>query len=193
MHPAPPTPCSGRTLADAHPHKRRSRVSPDESGATSSLELMALTPLLALLVLFVLWAGNSAHAGLVADLAAKEAAAAAAVCCDSAALGAGDDVALRREHTAAAVLGSRPGLDSLCLRGPQPDEDAGYVTETEISFAEAPAETRSAGGARLIEVHHRCETDGAVAPLRGLFPTLTMSGRATHVTVLADPPSEPEQ
>ena len=157
----------------------------------ASLELLALTPLLALLVLFVLWAGRSARAGLIADLAAEEAAVAAALCCDDIAPGTdpeGDRAPLRREYMAEAVLASRPGLDSLCFGGPTPDGDAGFVTETDISFAGAPAATGFANGARVIEVHFHCETDGAVAPLRGLFPTVTMHGRASEVTVFADGP-----
>ena len=165
----------------------------DESGATSSLELLALTPLLALLVLFVLWAGRSARAGLVADLAAEEAAVAASLCCNAPAATPGADdghADLRREHMAEAVLSSRPGLDYLCLAGPQPADDgaAGFVTETAIEFTASPNPDRFADGALVLEVHFRCETDGAVAPLRGLFPTVTMEGRASQVTVLADAP-----
>lgn len=170
------------------PQILRCRRSLDESGATASLELLALTPLLALLVLFVLWAGNSARAGLVADLAAEEAAVAAALCCDGAASTASADAALRREYMAGSVLASRPGLGDLCLRGPMPSGDRGFVTETEASFAGAPAATGFAHGARVIEVHFDCETDGTVAPLRGLFPTVTMHGRASEVTVFADGP-----
>ena len=195
MHSTTPVPRPGTAPADRRaveqPQTRRSSRPFDESGATSSLELLALTPLLALLVLFVLWAGNSARAGLVADLAAEEAAVAAALCCDAAAPRAAPDgsaAALRREYMAEAVLGSRPRLNDLCLAGPQPDGSAGFVTETGLSFAGAPAATGFAHGARVIEVHFDCETDGAVAPLRGLFPTLTMHGRATEVTVFADGP-----
>lgn len=157
----------------------------------ASLELLALTPLLALLVLFVLWAGNSARAGLVADLAAEEAAVAAALCCDDTAPGTDPDgsaAALRREYMAEAVLGSRSGLDLLCLAGPQPHGSAGFVTETGVSFAGAPAATGFAHGARVIDVRFDCHTDGAVAPLRGLFPAVTMSGRAAEVTVFSDGP-----
>jgi hypothetical protein len=170
---------------------RRTHGPHDESGATASLELLALTPLLALLVLFVLWAGRSARAGLVADLAAEEAAVAAALCCDNTTPGAdpdGDNATLRREYMVGAVLSSRPGLDSLCLGGPRPDGDHGFVTETEVSFAGAPAATGFAHSARVVEVHFDCETDGAVAPLRGLFPTVTMHGRASEVTVFTDGP-----
>ena len=162
----------------------------NESGATASLELLALTPLLALLVLFVLWAGRSARAGLVADLAAEEAAVAAALCCDAPPPADSDaaNAALQREYIAGAVLASRPGLDYLCLEGPAPHADRGFVTETAVSFAGAPAAKGFAHSARLIEVHFTCETDGAVAPLRGLFPTITMHGRASEVTVFADGP-----
>lgn len=169
------------------------RTARNESGATSSLELLALTPLLALLVLFVLWAGRSARAGLVADLAAEEAAVAASLCCNApiGKPGSGDEpLDVQRERMAEAVLASRPGLDYLCLRGPQPADGGagGFVTETGIDFSASSNLDGFARGARILEVHFRCETDGAVAPLRGLFPTVTMEGRATEVTVFADGP-----
>ncbi|WP_419856051.1 hypothetical protein [Candidatus Poriferisodalis sp.] len=179
-----------QTMAEP-PRMRRCSRARDEAGATASLELLALTPLLALLVLFVLWTGNSARAGLVADLAAEEAAIAAALCCDDAGppAGAGSpDASLQREYMAEAVVASRPGLDYLCLGGPRPEGDRGFVTETDASFAGAPAPTGFAHSARVIEVHFVCETDGAVAPLRGLFPTVTMRGRASELTVFADGP-----
>lgn len=175
-------------------HRRADRTL-DESGATASLELLALTPLLVLLVLFVLWAGRSARAGLVADLAAEEAAVAAALCCDAEYDAEKDgphaDPELRRELMAETVLGSRPGLDHLCIDGPVPDPppgstDGGFVTETAQSFYDTAEAKGFVHGARVIEVHFRCETDGAVAPLRGLFPTVTMRGRASQVTVYAD-------
>lgn len=175
-------------------HRRADRTL-EESGATASLELLALTPLLVLLVLFVLWAGRSARAGLVADLAAEEAAVAAAMCCDAEYDAEKDgphaDPELRRELMAETVLGSRPGLDHLCIDGPVPDpptgsKDGGFVTETARSFYDTAEAKGFVHGARVIEVHFRCETDGAVAPLRGLFPTVTMRGRASQVTVFAD-------
>ncbi len=144
---------------------------------------MALTPLLALLVLLVLWSGRAARAGLIADLAAEEAAVAAALCCE-------DDpgsphlmpAAVRRELMAEAVLSSRPGLDHLCLRGPQPASSSGFVTEVSTDLPVAGS-TDLIRPARVVDVHLTCETDGAVAPMRGLFPTVTVHGRAAHVVV----------
>ena len=172
----------------ARPFRRRGRT--DESGATASLELMALTPLLALLVLLVLWSGRSARAGLIADLAAEEAAVAAALCCDDApGLPHPLPAALRRELMAEAVLSSRPGLDHLCLRGPQPANGTGFVTEAsaDLPVAGSPDLVRAA---RVVDVHLTCETDGVVAPMRGLLPTVTVHGRAAHVVLAGVGPLE---
>ncbi|WP_420626954.1 hypothetical protein [Candidatus Poriferisodalis sp.] len=186
-----PDASDGRPAAADYRARRRKPLS--ESGATASLELLALTPLLALLVLFVLWSGRSARAGLIADLAAEEAAVAAALCCEGPAGTADADEppsSAQRELMVETVLASRPGLDYLCLGGPKPagDGTAGFVTETGIDFAASPNPGGFARSARVIEVHFDCETDGAVAPVRGLFPTVTMRGRSSHVTVLTDGP-----
>ncbi|WP_419840935.1 Calx-beta domain-containing protein [Candidatus Poriferisodalis sp.] len=153
---------------------------------------MAVTPLLALLVLFVLWAGRSARASLIVDLAAEEAAVAASLCCDGTTgfSDMGDESASdRRERMAETVLASRPGLDYLCINGPMPlDSDGRLVTETGVDFWASSNPDGHARGARLLEVQLRCETDGAVAPLRGLFPTITLEGRASEVTIFADGP-----
>ena len=53
----------------------------DERGSVG-LEVLVVTPLLATLVLFVVWAGNSGRSNLVASLAVEEAAVAAALVCD---------------------------------------------------------------------------------------------------------------
>ena len=178
------------TAPRPHPDSRQVHGGPlDERGAMSSLELLALTPMLATLVALVLWAGNNAQAGLVADLAAEEAAVAAALCCNTPApdpdptAGSAD---LRREHMAEAVLAARPGLDWLCLAGPQPHAHHGYLTETFAELTEASAADSSVRGARVVEVHFDCEADGAAAPMRGLLPTVTVRGRAAHLTVLTE-------
>ena len=136
-----------------------------------------LAPMLVLLVLLVLWAGRSGHAGLAADLAAAEAATAAALCCEE-----GD--AEMRESVVAKVLETRPGLDSLCVGGVRPAGER-YVSESSMYFN--PSDGGSVGGVGVLSVGVECETDGAVAPLRGLFPEVTVEGRASEVVRLSSP------
>ena len=152
-----------------------------------SLELVLLVPVLVLLTLFVLWAGRGGRAGLTADLAAEEAATAAALCCDEGPV-AGPD----RDALAAEVLRARPGLEFLCVGGLRPDAapDGGggpeFVSEEWLGFDPDPA-VRS-GGVGVLGVRFLCESDGAVAPLRGLFPTVTFRGQASEVIVREPPP-----
>lgn len=158
------------------------------AGSTSSLELMALTPMLALLVLFILWAGRAGRAELVTSLAAEEAAVAAALCCNSE--GTADPAAaggsLGREATAEAVISSRPGLDYLCLGGPQPAAGtAGYVTAAEADLSGPDSSAELAGRVLVVTAHVTCETDGAIAPVRGLFGTRTLHGHGAHVAAFA--------
>ena len=42
---------------------------------------------------------------------------------------------------------------------------------------------RDSGGVGVLGVQFLCESDGAVAPLRGLFPTVTFHGQAAEVVV----------
>ncbi len=157
-----------------------------ESGSVS-LELVLLVPVLMLLAVFVLWAGRGGRAGLTADLAAEEAATAAAVCCDE------DDAGERaREVIVEDVLRSRPGLQFLCIGGARPDAppDSGtgleFLQEEWLDFE--PGSGASTGGVGVLGVRFLCETDGAVAPLRGVFPTVTFRGQAAEV-VLQEPPT----
>ncbi|WP_419853878.1 hypothetical protein [Candidatus Poriferisodalis sp.] len=162
------------------------RTARDERGSTSSLELMALTPMLALGVLFILWSGRGARAELVTSLAAQEAAVAAAVCCaDGRATEAGSlDDAQRREITAAAVLGTRPGLDHLCASGPRPAPGTtGFVTEARVDLEQPPSAAEHAQRVHIVTTHVTCEADGAVAPIRGLFASRTVHGHGAHVIV----------
>ena len=162
------------------------RTARDERGSTSSLELMALTPMLALGVLFILWAGRGARAELVTSLAAQEAAVAAAVCCaDGSAAEPGSlDDDQRRELTAAAVLGARPGLDHLCLNGPRPAPGAaGFVTQAHVDLDQADSAAEHARRVHIVATHVTCEADGAVAPIRGLFASRTVHGHGAHVIV----------
>ena len=156
------------------------------------LELVLLVPVLVLLTLFVLWAGRGGRAGLTADLAAEEAATAAALCCEE-----GDAYQADRDALVADLLASRPGLQFLCIGGLRPaaPADSGvagapdeFVQEHWLDFERAPG-VRS-GGVGVLGVQFTCETDGAVAPLRGLFPTVTIHGQASEVVVGRAPPPD---
>ena len=140
-----------------------------------------LVPVLVLLVLFVLWAGRGGRAALTVDLAAEEAAVVAALCCDER-----DDTG--REQAVESVLASRPGLGFLCVGGPRPLGEK-YVSQSSLYFD--PDDDRgdggSYGGVGVLEVEVLCESDGAVAPLRGVFPVVPFVGRATEVVLLAPP------
>lgn len=144
------------------------------------MELVILAPLLILLVVFVLWAGRGGQAVLVADLAAGEAAVAAAVCCED---GPSDES--KREAVVSQVLSARPNLDFLCIGGVRPAalDDDGFVDEAWLErFAdEVPGR---ASGVGVIGVRLACETDGAVAPLRGLLPTVSFYGQAAEVVAI---------
>lgn len=136
-----------------------------------------LAPMLVVLALLVLWAGRAGRAGLVADLAAEEAATAAALCCEE-----GD--VKRRERVVETVLEARPGLGSLCVGGVRPAGER-YVSESSMYFD--PSDGGSAGGVGVLSVGVECATDGAVAPLRGLFPEVTVEGWASEVVRLSSP------
>lgn len=176
-------------------HGRQDRTGRGERGSTSSLELMALTPMLALMVLFILWAGRGARAELVTSLAAQEAAVAAALCCNDATSDgpadgeSSDDGAAaepRRELMAEAVLGTRPGLDYLCLGDPRPAPGrAGFVTETAADLTVGESPDGVAERVLIVTTHVTCETDGATAPVRGLFGTRTVHGYGAHVAVFS--------
>ena len=217
---APPRPPSAVLLekrsstAPRRPPTRRwrTRSAParNERGSTSAIELMALTPMCALMVLLIVWAGNSAHAELATSLAAQEAAIAAAACCntDPAAPGGPpggdqkpdeptdetrttadtqDDVPAfnadtARQLTAEAVITSRPSLAQHCLGGPQPADPAKRWA------SHAAADTPSGDTViHVITVHITCETDGTAAPMRGLFPTRTVHGHGTHIAATQTP------
>ena len=136
-----------------------------------------LAPVLVLLVLMVLWAGRSGRAGLVADLAAEEAATAVALCCEE-----GD--AAGRERVAEKVLEARPGLELLCPGGMRPARER-YVSESSMYFD--PSDGGSVGGVGVLSVGVECDADGAVAPLLGLFPAVTVQGWASEAVRLSPP------
>ena len=138
-------------------------------------------PVLVLLVLFVLWAGRGGRAALTVDLAAEEAAVVAALCCDER-----DEEG--RERAVESVLASRPGLGFLCVGGPRPLGEK-YVSQSSLYFDpdDDPGDGGSYGGVGVLEVEVLCESDGAVAPLRGVFPVVPFVGRATEVVLLAPP------
>ena len=146
-----------------------------------SLEVVLVVPVLMLLALFVLWAGRGGRAALMADLAAEEAATAAAVTCE-------DDEDDECEGFVTDVLSARPGMDFLCIGGPRPDGDA-VVRYEEVVFPAVPGEPGSeAKGAAVVGVRFVCETDGAVAPLAGVFPTVAFRGQASEVAILQGAP-----
>ena len=92
-----------------------------------------------------------------------------------------------REAVVEDVLLARPNLDLLCIGGPRPSAGAGdeFVTESWLDFG-ADASSRGAG---VLGVRFACETDGATAPLRATFRTVTFEGQASEV-VLVDPPTQ---
>ncbi len=61
-----------------------------------------------------------------------------------------------------------------------------FVSEHWLDFE--ASEDVSSGGVGVLGVRFACETDGAVAPLRGLFPTVTFHGQAAEVVVRRPPP-----
>ena len=165
---------------------RRRRARHRGDGGSTSLEVVLLVPVLMLLALFVLWAGRGGRAGLIADLAAEEAATAAALACEE-----GEEPAC--EELVADVLSARPGLDFLCIGGALEVRDAGLVDQRHIRFQAGAGEVGDGGGPEatgvaLYGVEFLCETDGAVAPLRGLFPTVTFRGQAAEVAIQQSPP-----
>ena len=142
-----------------------------------------MVPVLVLLTVFVLWAGRGGRAALTADLAAEEAATAAALCCE-------EDMAgeAGREALVEDMLEARPGLGFLCIGGPRPnagDGSEGFLSEEWVEFEPG----RGVGGVGVLGVRFLCESDGAVAPLRGVFPTVTFHGQAAEVVQRESSPS----
>ena len=152
------------------------------------MELVLLAPALILLVLFVLWAGRGGRAGLVADLAAGEAAVVASLCCEE---GEDPDAVAAREKVVEQVLAGRPGLDFLCvhgIQGAQLGSGDGFVDEEWLETFKPEIEG-AVRGVGAIGVRFECETDGAVAPLRGLFPNVSFFGQATEVIAIPPHPT----
>ena len=149
----------------------------DDSGS-AALEFVILTPVLTLLVLFLLWAGGTGHARLAADLAAEEAATAAALCCD-----ASDEE--RRERVVEAILSGKPELSRLCVTEPHPLEDR-YVSQS--TFRLTTADGVTGGGVGVLAVGFGCETDGGVGGPGTIFPSVEIRGRASEAVLL--PPDD---
>ena len=149
----------------------------DDSGS-AALEFVILTPVLTLLVLFLLWAGGTGHARLAADLAAEEAATAAALCCD-----AGDEE--RRERVVDAILSGKPELSRLCVTEPHPLEDR-YVSQS--TFRLTTADGVTGGGVGVLTVGFGCETDGGVGGPGTIFSSVEIRGRASEAVLL--PPDD---
>ena len=188
--PAPYTSTCGRGFRGgrrrASSARARAVPGPGRSGeaGTVSLELVLLVPVLVLLTVFVLWAGRGGRAALTADLAAEEAATVAALCCEEDEAGAAD-----REALVEDMLEARPGLGFLCIGGPRPNAGGGsdkFLSEHWLEFEPG----RDTGGVGVLGVQFLCESDGAVAPLRGLFPTVTFHGQAAEVVVREPPPPD---
>ena len=162
---------------------RRPRRRGRDDAGTMSLEIVLLMPVLMLLALFVLWAGRAGRAVLMVDLVAEEAATAAALGCEK-----GLDDAC--EDLVDGIVSARPGLGFLCVGGVRPGPDRERMVDQRwVSLAVGeqppPGEISAAG---LFGVSFQCETDGAVAPLRGLFPTVTFLGQASEVAMQLGPP-----
>ena len=146
----------------------------DERGSTA-VEALLLLPAMMLLAVFVLWAGRSGQAALAADLAAEEAATVAALHCEE---GMNEECgALVRE-----VLSTNSQLDFLCVGGPRAVGDDPLVQQAWLRGRKGggPIEAEDVG---VLGVRFGCETDGAVAPLRGLLPNVTFYGQSTEVAV----------
>ena len=108
---------------------------------------------------------------------------AAALCCDEDTAGAGG-----REALVEDMLDARPGLGFLCIGGPRPnagDGSGGFLSERWVEFEPG----REVGGVGVLGVRFLCESDGAVAPLRGVFPTVTFHGQAAEVVQREPSPS----
>ena len=121
----------------------------------------------------------------------------ASLCCED---GDDPDAMAQRNQVVANVLAARPGLDFLCVHGIQGAAVGGeYVDEAWVENFEPEVEG-AARGVGAIGVRFECETDGAVAPLRGLFPNVSFFGQATEVIAIPpqpvlsmeDPPPGPE-
>ena len=174
---------SARLLAADGALRRRGRLLCGGSGGdqrgSSAVEVLLLLPVMMLLSIFVLWAGRGGQAALLTDLAAAEAATAAAMHCDR------DDGPGCNDFVA-EVLSGRPGLDLLCIGGPRA-EDGGRLVRQEW-LGEHSSASLSGDDVGLVGVRFACETDGAVAPLRGLFPTVTFHGQSTEVAIRPNKP-----
>ena len=164
----------------------------DERGSTA-VEALLLLPAMMLLAVFVLWAGRSGQAALAADLAAEEAATVAALHCEE---------GMEEECSALVrdVLSTNSQLDFLCVGGPRAVGDDPLVQQAWLrgGLGGGPLAAEDVG---VLGVRFGCETDGAVAPLRGLLPNVTFYGQSTEVAVrpslptlrIWDPPEDLEE
>ena len=146
----------------------------DERGS-SSVEALLLLPAMMLLAVFVLWAGRAGQAALATDLAAEEAATVAALHCEQG----------KAEECGALVsdvLSTNSQLGFLCVGGPRAVGDDPLVQQAWLrgGLGGGPLTDEDVG---VLGVRFGCETDGAVAPLRGLLPNVTFYGQSTEVAV----------
>ena len=123
------------------------------------LEVLVVTPLLATLVLFVVWAGNSGRSNLVASLAVEEAAVAAAVVC------VGDD-----------------GIDSGCV-----ESVAGQVVANRVPFGIActpppeSGESTAEPGRSAVVVSADCGVPAGGEQFTSSIPDTTRRHTGVHV------------
>lgn len=141
----------------------------------AALELLLVAPVMALVVLLVLWAGETGRARLVVSLAAEEAAVAAAVVCaaDPAAGVTAHQQDACEEAVAADVVSARPALEQLCVAGPSPAPDPN------------PATPRSADGfvarhGSVLTVGVSCAAHTTAAALTAVAATVEVQAHAVH-------------
>ena len=145
------------TVGVPQPSAGAGRVA-EERGSVG-LEVLVVTPLLATLVLFVVWAGNSGRSNLAASLAVEEAAVAAAVVC------VGDD-----------------GIDSGCV-----ESVAGQVVANRVPFGIActpppeSGESTAEPGRSAVVVSADCGVPAGGEQFTSSIPDTTRRHTGVHV------------
>ena len=175
----------------------------DQHGSIS-LELLLATPVLMFTVTFVVWAGASGRAHLVSDLAAEEGAAVAANC-----MAAGESNIdpndspdeIREQRSAneeqcnqmvSDMLETRSGLAELCIGGASGSD--GDNSGDESPFLQTVNDRfspNSEDDIDVLEVEHRCETDGAIGSLFGLYPSIAFRGHGSEIISVRGTPPPP--
>ena len=177
----------------------------DDQRGSISLELLLATPVLMFTVTFVVWAGASGRAHLVSDLAAEEGAAVAANC-----MAAGESNIdpndspdeIREQRSAneeqcnqmvSDMLETRSGLAELCIGGASGND--GDNRGDESPFLQTVKGDRFSPNSEddidVLEVEHRCETDGAIGSLFGLYPSIAFRGHGSEIISVRGTPPPP--